>query len=103
MRDAMAEYKIAVKKVDPNFDGNYIDSLILGEPQTHALEDLIGFDHLDPIGTPRVTAEPNVGAFAKLPEDAIAQPPASTLADQLALQTTEHATDQSSIPPTANQ
>ena len=32
MRDAVAEYKEDVKKVDPNFDVDYYDMLILGEP-----------------------------------------------------------------------
>ena len=32
MRDAVGEYKMAVKKVDPNFDIDYYDNLILGEP-----------------------------------------------------------------------
>ena len=32
MRDAVAEYKEAVKKFDPNFDNDYYDRLILGEP-----------------------------------------------------------------------
>ena len=34
MRDAVAEYKMAVKKVDSTFDLDYYNSLILGEPQT---------------------------------------------------------------------
>ena len=44
MRDAVVEYKMAVKRVDPNFDGNYIDSLILGEPKTPAPEHRVGFE-----------------------------------------------------------
>ena len=36
MRDAMVEYNMVVKRVDPNFDGDYIDSIILDEPQTPA-------------------------------------------------------------------
>ena len=36
MRDAIAEYKEAMKRVDPSFDGDYYDRLILGEPQTPA-------------------------------------------------------------------
>ena len=31
IRDAVGEYKVAVKRVDPNFDTDYINSLILGE------------------------------------------------------------------------
>ena len=57
MRDAVTEYKQAVKKVDPNFDDDYYDSLMLGEPQTPPLEDPIGFEQLDPIGTSGTTAE----------------------------------------------
>ena len=57
MRDAIAKYKITVKKVDPNFDGDYIDSLILGEPQIPTPEDPVGFDQLDPIRTPGVAVE----------------------------------------------
>ena len=53
MRDAVTEYKITVKKVDPNFDCEYIDDLILSDPQTPAPEDPVGFNQLDPIGTPR--------------------------------------------------
>lgn len=34
MRDAVVEYKEALKQVDPNFNGDYYDRLILGEPQT---------------------------------------------------------------------
>ena len=32
MRDAMDEYKMAIKKVHPNFDINYYDNLIFGKP-----------------------------------------------------------------------
>ena len=32
MRDVVAEYKEAMKRVDPNFDGDYYNRLILGEP-----------------------------------------------------------------------
>ena len=48
-----------MKKVDPNFNGDCIDSFILGEPQTPTPEDPVGFDQLDPIGTPRAIAERN--------------------------------------------
>ena len=44
MRDVVAEYKMVVKKADPNFDDDYYDSLILGEPQTSASEDPVGFE-----------------------------------------------------------
>ena len=32
IRDAVTEYKQAVRRVDPSFDGAYYDSLILREP-----------------------------------------------------------------------
>ena len=57
MKDAVVEYKIVMKKVDLNFDGDYYDNLIFGEPLTPASEDLIGFEQHNPIGTPRATAE----------------------------------------------
>ena len=34
MKDAVIEYKMVVKKVDPNFDGDYCDNLIFGKPLT---------------------------------------------------------------------
>ena len=52
MRDVVSEYKIVLKKVDPNFNSDYYDNLILSEPQTLAPEDPVGFEQLDPIGTP---------------------------------------------------
>ena len=39
MRDAVNEYKVSIKKVDPTLDGDYYDHLISGEPATPALED----------------------------------------------------------------
>ena len=48
MKDAVAEYKIAVKKVDLNFDGDYYDNFIFGEPLTPAPKDPISFKQLDP-------------------------------------------------------
>ena len=59
MRDATMEYKESLKQVDPSFDADYYDRLIIGEPQTPALEDPIGFDQLDPIGTPGTTGSPS--------------------------------------------
>ena len=44
MRDATTEYKESLKRVDPNFDADHYDRLILGEPQTPAPEDQVGFD-----------------------------------------------------------
>ena len=34
MRDAVDEYKMAIKKVDPTFNSDHYDSLIFGEPST---------------------------------------------------------------------
>ena len=48
---------MAVKKVNPTFNVDYYDNLILGKPQTPALKDLVGFEHLDPIETPWVDVE----------------------------------------------
>ena len=60
MRDATEEYKAQLKKVNPDFDAEYYDKLILeaDEPQTPALEDLVGFDQLVLIRTPGTTASP---------------------------------------------
>ena len=44
------EYKESLKWVDSSFDVDHYVRLILGEPQTLALEDPVGFDQLDPIG-----------------------------------------------------
>ena len=83
MMDAVAKYKVALKKADPNFDNDYYESLILGEPLTPVPEDPVGFDQLDPIGTPGVAAEQGTKALTEPAQDAIAQPQASTLTDQL--------------------
>ena len=58
MGDVVTEYKEVVKQVDPNFDGDYYDMLILDEPQTLAPEDPIRFEQLDLIGTPWTAAGP---------------------------------------------
>ena len=83
MRDAFTEYKEAVNQVDPNFDGDYYDRLILDEPQTPAPEDSVGFEQLDLIGTPGTIAippaEPNVA-----PAETQAMPPQETPVKQLA-------------------
>ena len=57
MRDAVDEYKMAIKKVDPNFDGDHYNNLIFGEPSTLAPKDHVGFEQLDLIGTPGATTE----------------------------------------------
>ena len=56
MKDATMVYKESLKWVDPGFDVDYYDRLILGEPQTLSPEDRVGFDQLDPIGTLRTAA-----------------------------------------------
>ena len=82
MRDAIAEYKMALKKADPNFDSDYYDDLILGEPLTPAPKDPIGFDQLDPIGTPGAAAENGAEVPTEQAQDAPAQPQASAPTDQ---------------------
>ena len=57
MRDVVTEYREAVKKVDSNFDDDYYNRLILGEPQTPAPKDSVGFEQLDPIGMPGTGAK----------------------------------------------
>ena len=56
MRDAVAEYKMAVKKADPPSTLTITTNLILGEPQILTPEDPVRFEQLDPIGTPGVAA-----------------------------------------------
>ena len=41
MRDAVNEYKVSIKRVDPTFDDDYYDCLISGEPATLAPKDSI--------------------------------------------------------------
>ena len=65
MRDAVGEYKMAVKKVDSNLDVDYYDKLILSEPQTLVPEDPVGFKNVDPIGTPGVDAEQSTISLAE--------------------------------------
>ena len=38
MRAATIEYKESLKQVDPSFDADHYDKLIIGEPHTLALE-----------------------------------------------------------------
>ena len=61
MQDATTEYKASLKKVNPNFNVEHYDRLILklDEPQTPAPEDPVRFDQLDPIGTPGNTTGPS--------------------------------------------
>ena len=53
INDATEEFKALLRRVNPDFDAEHYDKLILEleEPQTLAHEDLVGFDQLDPIGT----------------------------------------------------
>ena len=61
MKDATEEYKASLKRVNPNFDAEYYDNLILEqeELQTPVPEDPIGFNQLDPIRTPGNVAGPS--------------------------------------------
>ena len=98
MRDAITEYKIVVKKVDPNFDGDYYENLILGEPQTLAPEDLVGFEQLDPIRAPGKAAEQNVETQVEPLKDAPVQPLANTSTDQPTSRPSKPAANQSAVP-----
>ena len=95
MRDATEEYKAQLKKVNPDFDAEHYDRLILeaDEPQTPALEGLVGFDQLYPIETPGITVGPST-----LVEDADAS--TSQSIEQLAEKPADPPTDQPTIPPT---
>ena len=61
IRDATEKYKTSLKRVNPDFDAEYYDRLILEveKPQTPAPEDLVGFDQLNPIGTLGTAAGPS--------------------------------------------
>ena len=52
MREAVAEYKMAVKKVDPNFDGDYYDNLIFGELLTPTPKTLLTSNNLTQLAHP---------------------------------------------------
>ena len=60
MRDATKDYKAQLKKVNPDFDAEHYDKLILKseEPWTPAPKDLVRFNQLDPIETLETTAGP---------------------------------------------
>ena len=73
MKDAMVEYKIAMKKANLNFDSDYYDNLIFGEPLTTAPEDPSRFEQLDPIGTIEATAEQDTTPAAEPVIDAPTQ------------------------------
>ena len=57
MRDAVDEYKMAIKKIDTNFDGDYYDRLFFGEPLIPTPD--------DPIKTPWDAAEQDVAPSAE--------------------------------------
>ena len=87
MRDATVKYKESLKWVDPSFDADYYDRLILGEPQTPAPEDPVGFDQLDLIGTLGIAVTNQAAAPASqdaaqpvetTPNQGAAQPAVST-------------------------
>ena len=111
MRDVVAEYKEALKGVDPNFNGDHYDKLILGEPQTIASDNPVGFKQLAPIGTPGIATsplvEPNAApaeTLAMAQQEALIQQPAEPTADQgiapATSQPAAFAADQPTISPT---
>ena len=88
IRDTTEEYKESLKKVNPDFDADYYDKLILeaGEPQTPAPKDPVRFNQLNLTGTPGITAGPSTdkgAAPAEKPTEPSANQDAA-LADQLA-------------------
>ena len=93
MQDAIEEYKAQLKKVNPDFDVDHYDKIILGleEPQTPTPEDPIGFDQLDPIGTLgnaagpstiEANAEASTSQATEQPADKPVNQPADPLAEQ---------------------
>ena len=99
MRDAMNKYKMAIKKVDPNFDGDHYDNLIFGEPSTLAPKDHVGFEQLDPIGTPGAVAGQEAAPPAEPKKDATIEPVQEEAPDQ---PTPYQATDQPLVPPASS-
>ena len=91
MRDVVDEYKMAIKKVDPNFNGDHYNNLIFGEPSTPALEDPVGFKQLDSISTLGAAAEQEAAPptepkkdviIKQVQEEAPNQPSSQQVADQ---------------------
>ena len=99
MRDAVDEYKMAIKKVDPNFDDDYYDNLIFGEPLTHALEDPVGFDQLDPIGTSGAAAEQEAAPSTEPEKDAPTDQAQEKAPNQ---PTSQQPANQPPVPPTSS-
>ena len=96
IRDATEEYKAQLKKVNPDFDTKHYDKLILEafEPQTPAHKDSVGFDQLNPIGTPGVGAGPStLGKEVVVSTSQALEQPAEKLVDP--------PIDQPTAPPTA--
>ena len=96
IRDATMEYKESLKRVDPSFDADHYDRLILCEPQTPTSEDLVGFDQLDPIGTPGTAAGPSADrdiASAEEPTEALANQDAAQVISQPAVLAADQPTD----------
>ena len=82
LNDATEEYKASLKRVNPSFDTEYYDNLILEqeELQTPAIEDSVRFDQLDPIRTPcnaagRSTADKNAEASPSQATDQLVDQP----------------------------
>ena len=98
MRDAVDKYKMAIKKVDPNFDGDYYDNLIFGKPSTPAPEDPIGFKQLDPIGTLGAAAEPENAPTVEPETSAPAEQEGDKALDHLTAQPAEQVADQPLVP-----
>ena len=103
MKDAVDEYKMAVKKVDPNFDGDYYDNLIFPEPLTPASECPVGFEQLDPIGTLGAATEKETAPTTDPETDAPAeQEQDKATPEQPTIQPASQTTDQAPIPPTSS-
>ena len=91
---------MVVKKVDPNFDGDYYDNLIFGEPLTPVPEDPVGFEQLDPIETPWAAAEQETAPAIKPETDAPTEQEQDKAAlDQPTIQPTSTTADQALIIP----
>ena len=95
----MDEYKMAIKKVDLNFDGDHYDNLIFGEPYTPAPEDPVGLEQLDLIGTPGAAAEQEVVPSTEPEKDATTEQAQEEAPDQL---TSQQAVDQPPVPPASS-
>ena len=77
MRYATTEYNESLKEVDLSFDIDHYHRLIIGEPQTPALEDSVGFNQLDLIRTTGTAVGPSLSQ-----DNAPIKEPTEALADQ---------------------